>query len=220
MYKTKKSPIMRAASAAMALALIATCGVAGSVAKYTSATTGDDTATVAKWHFEVNDVNFATQPEQTLIFDLFTTSTFEEDGSTADDSVKAGLIAPGTGGQFALKVENLSEVDAKFGIVLEETNANDVFIQYSLDQNEWYDDFAAINSKLTDADHALVKETGAETVNVYWRWCFNGNAGDSAVLTDSHQGQNDVADTALGIMGQTAAPTVTVKATLTATQVD
>lgn len=207
---SKKSPFMRAAAVMAILCMLVACCVCGVVAKYTSATAGSDSITVAEWNFEVNDMNFATNTAQTLTFDLFGTVN-EADTSSVESQVSAGVIAPGTGGSFALKIENLSQVDAKYTLTLTETNTSGVYIQYSLDKTTWYDDFTAINADRTDV--AIARESGIETVTVYWRWCFEGGNG-------AHVGQTDVADTALGILAQGTAPSVTIAAKLVATQVD
>jgi len=206
-----RTPFMRIAMVMTVLCLVFSCGVYGTLALYTSATSGSDAAVVAEWSFEVNDAQFATNEAQTLTFDLFKTIN-EADTTTAEADVTAGKkIAPGTGGSFALKIENLSEVNATYTLALTETNASNVPVQFSLDGNTWYDDLAAINTAQTDV--AIAKETGTTTVTVYWRWCIDGTSG-------AHAGQNNAADTALGILAQGTAPSVTIGATLTATQVN
>ena len=62
---------------------------------------------------------------------------------------------------------------------------------------------SAINT--AQKDIAIARESGAESVIVYWRWAFEGD---------------DAADTALGIAARTAAPNVQITAAITATQVD
>ena len=209
--KTNRSPFMRAAGVMLVLTLILSCTVFGTMAKYTSAVSGSDAAQVAKWHFEVNDLNFATSNAQTMAFDLFETIN-EADTTTAEANVSEGkLIAPGTGGSFELVIENLSQVDAEYTLNLTETNTSNIPLQYSLDKNTWTDDLSAINADQTDV--AIAKESGSNTVVVYWRWNFEGGEG-------AHAGQTDVTDTALGIAAQTTAPSVTIAVSLVATQVD
>lgn len=119
-------------------------------------------------------------------------------------------IAPGTGGQFALKVTNLSEVPAQFDITFEETaNASSVPVLYCLTADGTYvRDISTLIA--TEKLHAL--DDAGKTVNVYWKWDFE-NANNA-----NGTGQTDLTDTALG----TAAtlPTVTVKATINAVQLD
>ena len=209
----KKNRTLRVSALLLALTLITTCLVGGTFAKYTSSTTGSDTATVAKWSFKVNGAEFAVAPEEELTFDLF--KTILDTGSAAEIDVKNGkLIAPGTSGSFDLKVTNDSEVNAKFTVALAETNASNVPLQYSVDNGTtWKDSIADLTmSGLTDQ---AIDMGATKTVTVLWRWVFEGTTPPGA-----HADQTDVTDTALGIAARTAAPTVTITATLTATQVD
>lgn len=209
--KTNRSPMMRVACAMLIACLLMSCTVFGTMANYISTANGSDTTSVAKWEFHVGTTNIAQSTTQTFTFDLFNTIN-EADTEATEDSVKAGLIAPGTGGSFVLDVKNLSEVDAKYTLELTETNASNVPIQYSLDKTTWKDDMSAINT--AHVDEAIAKTNGATSITVYWRWCFDGTD------TGAHAGQTDASDTALGIAGQTSAPAVTVKANVTAEQVN
>lgn len=211
-HKTTRSPAMRVAAIMLILSLLMTCAVCciyGYVRKGTSSIIGTSSASVAKWQLEVNGVDFTTDTGRDMNFNLFD-SIGEADTFTTEDGVAKYLFAPGTGGSFDLEIVNKSEVDATYTLVLSETNVSGVYIQYSIDKSAWYDDFTAINAALTDKPLAM--EEGSETVTVYWRWCFEGTQ-DSA-----HAGQYDEGDTALGIVAQTSAPSVTISANLTAKQ--
>ena len=200
--ENRKNGNKKLAAVLVALCLAMVCMIGGVMAKYVSSTTGTGTATVAKWSIAVNGEEIAVSPAATVDFDLFATIN-EEDTTTAETNVTDGKIAPGTGGSFELVVENQSEVDAKYTIALDETNASNVPIEYSLDKITWTGDMSAINTAQTDV--SIARGTGSETVVIYWRWAFEGD---------------DAADTALGIAARTAAPTVQIAATITATQVD
>lgn len=206
-----RSPLARVGSIMLILSLVLCCAVCGSLAKYTSGTSGSDTASVAVWSFEVNDMQFATTSAKTMTFDLFNTVN-EADTASAENHVNPNLLAPGTGGSFSVKIENLSDVDAIYTLNFTETNINGIPVQYSLDKATWYDDFSSINVDLTDVE--IAKTSGTETIVVYWRWNFEGGS-------LSHSGQNDTTDTYLGILAQNGqTPTLTVAASLVATQVD
>lgn len=207
----KKNRTLRVSALLLALTLITTCFVGGTFAKYTSSTTGDDVATVAKWSFKVNGSEFATTTPQTLRFNLF--DTINDTGDTDDETdVADAKIAPGTAGKFALTVKNDSEVNAKYTVALTETNASNVPLQYSVDGTTWTDSIAELT--MTGLTDQPITQGVEKTVTVYWRWVFEGTT------PGAHANQTDVTDTALGIAAQTAAPTVTITATLTATQVD
>jgi hypothetical protein len=208
----KKNKMLRMASSLLVLAMITTCVISGTFAKYTSTASGSDEATVAKWSIEVNNTEIAvTGDAKTVSFWLF--NTINDTGNTTEeDDVKKTLIAPGTSGSFALNLENLSEVDAKYTITLSETNGSDIPLQYSLDGNNWEDSIGALNSSLKEKDIAM--ENGMAEHIVYWRWVYEGTT------SGAHESQTDSTDTALGVAAQTTAGTVTISASITAWQVD
>lgn len=201
MKNAKRSPFMRIAGVMLVVCLLMICVISGTMAKYTSAANGSSTATVAKWSVEVNGTDIT--KDNPVTFNLFNTIK-EADTETAEDNVTAGKIAPGTGGSFAMKIDNKSEVDATYTLALTETNSGNVPIQYSLDKTNWNDDLTAINTANKDVE--ISKATGTKTVTVYWRWAFEKDA------------DGNTADTLLGTAG--TAPTVQIAANFTATQVD
>lgn len=209
----KKNRTLRVSALLLALTLITTCLVGGTFAKYTSSTTGSDTATVAKWSFKVNNTEFATTSAQPLTFNLFDTIN-DTDNATDEADVADARIAPGTAGKFALEVKNESEVNAKFTVGLTETkNDSNVPLQYSVDNGTtWKDSIADLT--MTGLTDQAINMGDTKTVTVLWRWVFEGTT------RGAHADQTDVTDTALGIAARDTAPTVTITATLTATQVD
>lgn len=208
----KKNVMMRMASCLLVAVLLTTCVISGTFAKYTSTATGSDIATVAKWSIKVIDTEIAaTTDVENLYFNLF--DTINDTNNTADETnVSDNLIAPGTAGSFEFKVKNDSEVNAKYSVTLTETNASNIPLQYSVDGTEWKDSIAELSmTDLTDNEINIGVE---ETVTVYWRWVFEGTT------NGAHAGQIDATDTALGIAGQGTAPTVTIKLSITVTQID
>ena len=201
----KKNKMMRLASVLLVLTLLTTSVISGTFAKYTSTVTGSATATVAKWSFEVNDTEIAANPANTVIFNLFDTSTnFDEAGN----DVATGKIAPGTKGSFNFKVENTSEVSAKYTITFTTTFPTGI----TSDRFKFYSD-EAMTQEITLADgkytaaNAVEIEVGdseADTVTVYWQWTFG----------------DDVDDSAIGIAAQNGTTVVTVTPTITVEQVD
>lgn len=189
------------------ITIVAIVLVAGTYAKYTSQVSGESTATVAKWSIKVNDKELAVENSK-VTFNLF--ETINDTGNIAQETdVKAGLIAPGTAGSFNLKVKNESEVTAKYSIDFVLTNTSNIPIEFSTDGTTW------TNSITAPAEKSLAVGAPEDTITVQWRWAFNGT--DS---TNYQTTQNDVTDTTLGIVAQTAPAKVTVTTTLTATQVD
>ena len=223
----KKNRMMRLASILLVCVLLSTSVISGTFAKYTSDATAFDTARVAKWKITYAGGSNAgvdiTGTNETIVFDLFNTVN-EADTTASEEHVKkdntTAIIAPGTGGSFKMTVKNESEVTAKYTIALTETRNDGIFVQYSLDNKAWYDDFSTINSDTNMKDVVLAMENGSKEVTIYWRWVF-----DKGVDTTGHAGQNDASDTALGVAAAAAAsdatmPSVTVTALITATQVD
>lgn len=212
-----KNKLMRAATLLMVLTLMTSCFVGSTFAKYTSTVSASDTATVAKWSIKVNGGEMTTNVPA-FTFDLFNTIQDDALGGADDENVKDNLLAPGTGGSFALKVDNESEVTAKYTITLEEmSNLYSVPLQYSLDGTTWYDNFATIHNDASMKDKVLtmVAPNNTYTVTVHWRWAFDED------VANHHGSQSDLKDTDIGIAAQGAlAPSVTIKATITATQVD
>ena len=207
-----KNKLQRFMILVIALTVVSLMLVSGTYAKYTTSATGSDTATVAKWSIKVNDTEMAISPTPTVTFNLFSTIK-EADGTSTEEHVATGKkIAPGTGGSFALAVENASEVTAEYSINLAVTNAGGVPIEFSTDGTTWKS--TADVGDLSVATTTIAMGASA-TTTVYWRWAFTGAQSSNFTTT-----QNEVTDTALGIAARTSAAQVQVNATITATQVD
>ena len=202
MNKTKKSSMMVRLVAVLAVTMMFTmCFVGGTFAKYASSATGTDSATVAKWSFKVGETDIATT--DTFTFDLFKTIK-DSDGinnETEMNPVDGSIIAPGTQGSFDLVLTNASQVTAQYAIDYTVTNNNDIPVKFSVDGGTtWTNDLADVAA--SDSTK-LAANSGTTTIKVQWKWDFNGS--------------DDSFDTALGIGGNAV---LTVKAEVTATQVD
>lgn len=201
----KKNSSMRLALILLVLTLITSCFVGGTFAKYTSSANASATsATVAKWSFKVGGADIATTTDS-VSFNLFST-LLDTDGS-AETDVKNSKLAPGTSGRFEIEVKNSSEVNATYSLALSLTNANSIPLEFSTDGGStWKTTISEVN--VTDKAIAF---DATDSVTVQWRWAFERGADDSA------KAANNTADTALGVAGTAS---VTVTATVTATQVD
>ena len=198
----RRSSMMVRLVAVLAVTMMFTmCFVGGTFAKYTSSGTGTDTATVAKWSFKVGETDIATT--DTFTFDLFKTIK-DSDGiknETEMNPVDGSIIAPGTQGSFDLVLTNASQVTAQYAIDYTVTNNNDIPVKFSVDGGTtWTNDLADVAA--SDSTK-LAANSGTTTIKVQWKWDFNGS--------------DDSFDTALGIGGNAV---LTVKAEVTATQVD
>ena len=198
----KRSSMMVRLVAVLAVTMMFTmCFVGGTFAKYTSSATGTDNANVAKWDIRVNGSEIATS--NTFTFDLFKTIK-DSDGinnETEMNPVDGSIIAPGTQGSFDLVLTNASQVTAQYAIDYTVTNNNDIPVKFSVDGGTtWTNDLADVAA--SDSTK-LAANSGTTTIKVQWKWDFNGS--------------DDSFDTALGIGGNAV---LTVKAEVTATQVD
>lgn len=198
MSKTRKNSAMVRIVAILAVTMMFTlCFVGGTFAKYTSSSTGTDSATVAQWDIKVNSVNIATT--DTFTFDLFKTIT-DSDLSSAEtdmDPVDGTIIAPGTSGKFDIVIKNDSQVNATYAIDYSVTNTNSIPVQFSVDGTTWKTDINEL-----DVTGVAIDMGATTTVTVQWKWIFDGD---------------DVIDTNLG---SAATATLKVDAKVTATQVD
>ena len=207
----KKNKTMRLASGLLVAVLLTTCAISGTFAKYVSDVAASDSARVAKWSIKVEGEEIGAE-EPTIIFNLFDYTDANVDVNGKDDN--AQVIAPGTTGSFKIDIVNESEVNAKYTIKFEETNNGNIPLQYSVDGTTWKD---SINELAMEqlTDQAIAMNNGTDARTIYWKWVFDNTTGTV------HDGQTDVTDTALGhdaAYGNAA--TVTIKATITVTQVD
>lgn len=187
--------------------LIALILVANTYAKYTTTKDLDAVATVAKWSIKLSDKDI-TQNE-TVSFDLFTTVK-DTNGSDEEDVVN-GKIAPGTQGSFEVKIENASEVTAKYTVTFNSENTSNIPVEFSVDGgNTWNSDISQL--KLTGELKSNEKTSTDAAPTIAWRWAFERGTEDLEKST------NNTADTALGTAS--TAPTVKVTAHLVAEQVD
>ena len=160
----KKNKMMRIASVLLVAALLSTCAISGTFAKYIDTASGDATAQVAKW-----DVAVVAKGEDSFAFDLFET-ILDTDGN-AEADVAAGKIAPGTKGQFTIALNSNSEVTTDCKIDFTVTNAAGVPIEFSTDGASWDDDLADITKTIA------VNEAYSEEITVYWQWAIGDTTG-------------------------------------------
>jgi hypothetical protein len=198
----KKNRMMRIAAFLLVAALLSICVVSGTYAKYTSEITGTDTARVAKWDVQVNNVTAGSKDgavAKTFEFDLFKTIIDTIDASSAEtdmDPTDGSIIAPGTQGSFIINLHNASQVTAEYTVEFEVTNTKNIPIEFSVNNGAW--------GSLADITTAVpLAINGDGEIKVAWRWVFEDG--------------NDANDTALGLDGSA---TITVAAVVTATQVD
>ena len=222
----KKNRTLRVSALLLALTLITTCFVGGTFAKYTTSASDDVTARVANWGFERTNA---------IVLDSLFSNSYVKNGS-AGDAVKAAddttlVVAPGTTGTVSFQfkydeaAKNAPEVAYTFTVDTtgSECSIADGVLVWSLDgvkcgvNGTFNELLAAIKALSGDASgtteyapNTLPTGFGIDDANhtISWVWDFDNNGA----------GTNDVRDTALG--NADALDDVTVKITITATQVD
>lgn len=228
----KKTKFMRAALLLLVLTLITSCFVGGTFAKYTTSTTGSDSARVAYWGFDQN---------ASTTIKLFDTTY---DNGNVKSSNTDNVIAPGTeksvdfGFKYTGNGNNTApEVAYTFGIKAEMTgsyaaldsNPNFKWTLKNGNETKEYSTVAklleAINNLSGSADGSGTKDyqpgelptafgTAAANANctVGWKWAFETSTGAGQPAAQ------DKTDTDMGNAANLNNVALTI--TITATQID
>lgn len=187
------------------LFVVETYLVTGTYAKYTTEVTGKSETTIAGWAWEINDEALT---KETTTYELNLFETINDSNATDEEgNVAEKMIAPGTSGNFPIKIKNNSEVDATYAYDFKVTNSLGAKIQWSDDNTNWTDNIADLNVLPT----TLAIGSEATTKTIYWKWVFE---------EDENQ---DAKDTEVGFNAAVAdaeAKKVVVTATLNLVQVD
>ena len=187
---------MRIAAGVMTAALLSTCAISSTFAKYTTAQTGTDSARVAKWNILFGD---GTTMSETFKFDLFDTTYGDATSPSVKSSNDDKVIAPGTQGSFALVIKNSSEVTATYAIDYTVTNSASIPVKFSVDGTTWTDNLANVTA-------TALAMGSSKTITIQWKWDYE----------DATDSSRDEKDTILG----TAGAEIQITATVTATQVN
>ena len=200
----RKSHAVRLGILALALTLVTTSLLGGTMAKYVTEVTGTATATVAQWSFTANG-----EAEQiSSAIDL--ASTTYNAGTIA-----AKKVAPGTSGSFTITLDGSgSDVGIDYTIAITKNNASAdlptdlVFSTEAITEANPGKNLADLQSNLTGN---IPYKSGANNMKkdviIYWSWPFES----------TQQGSDkDKKDTALG---EAAPNTGTLDITVTGEQV-
>lgn len=162
----KRSYVSCLGALAVAMTLVTTSLTGGTMAKYATEVTGSATATVAAWSFKANG-----QEAAMMGIDLGSTANR---ASYDEDTIKEGVIAPGTEGSFEIVVDGTgSEVGIDCSIIISKDGANgipDGFI-FKVDGTS-YTLGKSITKKI---DYDGATDAMKKTITVTWEWP-NGNA--------------------------------------------
>lgn len=215
----KKNNTMRIAAGLAVAALLSTCLVSGTYAKYTTSDSSTDTAQVAKWGVKVAADGGHAFSDKYAKDDQ--ASTITGDSVVAQGSYD--VVAPGTTGTFkAATVSGKPEVAVRVDNTAEVTLTG-----WTIDTNTFYCPLTfkvngtAVNTstcttakQVEDAVKAAVAGTSKDyeagtdlsadnSAKIEWAWAFDGD---------------NTSDTKLGDL--TTAPTINISVTTTVTQID
>lgn len=175
----KRSYVSCLGALAVAMTLVTTSLTGGTMAKYATEVTGSATATVAAWSFK------ATQKDGTTEITNINLGSPENRKNYAAGTVRDGVIAPGTEGDFDIVINGVgSDVGIEYSLLIKPavgSNLPDGF-KVEVDGNE-YD--LNVSEKVTgeiayDEDSVKMKKT----VNVSWTWPFGENTDDNAYQSE------------------------------------
>lgn len=155
--------------AALALTVVSSCIVGGTLAKYTTSVAGTGAAIVARWAPSFGD--------GTDVFSDGFTVDLSDAGAVTAGKVAADRIAPGTKGEFAVEVSNgaATDVPFKYSVIISNLSSN---WPANL---KFYSDSACTNEITPEADGsyivlndsmALSGSESKETKTMYWKWPF------------------------------------------------
>lgn len=190
----------RLSALALALTLITSCLMGGTLAKYTSEAKGTGKATAAKWSFKVNN-------GETTFDAIDLGATGNRDSYTAA-TVKDGVIAPGTSGKFDIVIDGSgSEVGIDYAIKLTKaTSSADLpsGLVFSTEEITGSNSGTAISNipeeKLKGTiNYSATADAMKKTVTIYWKW------NDAADNDNEYQDKDYTID--ISVTGTQVAPT-------------
>ena len=173
----KKNHAARLGALALALTLVSTCLMGGTLAKYTTTVTGTATATAAKWVFNANNAAADTKKFENI--NLGDTLNYKV------TDIKTGVIAPGTEGKFDIE---LNGTGSKVGIdyTIEITKAAITMQNKELPSNLVFSTKEIKEGNTGNSLDKLSSESGSllsgtidykdskmeKTITIYWKWPY------------------------------------------------
>lgn len=214
----KKNTMMRVASVLLVAVLLSTCVISSTFAKYTTQVSSSDSARVAKWGFNTASINFE---------NLFASSYTNVSNGTDEQAI----IAPGTSGEVTFKFENAIDgtpevaytfvVDTNDSACAEaiQKNANITWALAKTSEKDsatygsWTQLITAIENLDQNKTYAAdeIPEMVDTEYTILWKWTYENN--------DDGNDNDNFNDTDLGNTAVTNDLVVTLKVTITATQI-
>ena len=224
-----KNKAMRLGSVMLVLALLTTCAISGTFAKYTASSVTNDTARVAYWGFS--------NPETTTLNLFKDTYSNAKSGGTVDEV--SNIVAPGTSNTADLKFNyatstTITAPEVNYTFNVEATNTGDTTflddaagfnwtLKIGNDTETTYDKTADLLTALNALSVADTIEAGnlpstvfegttAKTVTIGWKWDYTDTTSAEATAT------RDADDTDLGNATDANLQNVKLNIKVTATQ--
>lgn len=205
----KKSYTARLGALALALTVVTTSLMGGTLAKYTSTVEATGTATVAKWNVTLKVNNSVSEK-----FNLADTITKDDTG------VAAEKIAPGTTGSIPIAID-LADTEVATKVVVEISVDDINKIPTNFKMNVQGDDVSVNDLKFDNKDTFIeiysvdlpadkASTFKKEDISIEWEWPFVTGT------TEAEETKGNAADTADGKNATDAVYTIKV----TATQLD
>lgn len=205
--KKKRNVVGALGKTAVALTLISTCLVGGTLAKYTSEVTGTGTSVTAKWAFKAGSTDGGTS---------LTTFTL---GETTDGVVAKNKIAPGSSGTIPVYYDlSGTEVKTQLKVYVKVDNASKLPTNFKMTlgavtktkadfSNDTYVEFFTKTISVDDSTHVLTAAEAKGQADIGWNWAFETGNDAPAKKT------GNTADTTDGEAANTVNFTVKVEAT-------
>lgn len=160
---------LKAAGLMMAVMMLATCVISGTMAKYTSTATATSVkATAASWNINVGGTDIASYTFDDLHFTID-----ELDQGAKDKSYEDDKIVPGTFGYAEITVKNEGEVDAVLSVTKGGTATSHEGLKFAMLESAPTAQTASTMSDATISDFELVRTNGSKTIYIAYCWDFD-----------------------------------------------
>lgn len=170
---------LKAAGLMMAVMMLATCVISGTMAKYTSTATATSVkATAASWDINVDGTDIAS-----YAFDDLTFTIDELEQGAKAESYEEGKIVPGTFGYAEITVKNEGEVDAVLSVTRGGTATEHQGLKFAMLDSVPNAQTASTMSDATISDAELVRSSGSKTIYIAYCWEFDdANANNDTTM--------------------------------------
>lgn len=149
----------------LALTLITTCLMGGTLAKYTTTVTGTGSADVAKWSFKVNKSN--TEFQEIKLSDTVNYT-----------NVKEKTIAPGTAGSFKLELDGFgSDVGIDYTVVIKNGSDEKLpeALEFKINDGQNNHQYELTKEHIGSIAYSPTESDMKKTLTVSWVWPYGSD---------------------------------------------